>query len=121
MVFLFLNPIHISKVPWHYINRKIQNSTARTAVNECVLCVKIWRLFHIHDRNYIFVYGRAECKTISLECTKVKFLILNNFETRRDDEKFIPRKNNLARRLQVHITLRVLSKSIYNQTHSRTE
>ena len=28
---------------------------------------------------YIFVYGRAECATISLECTKVKLLILNNF------------------------------------------
>ena len=28
---------------------------------------------------YIFVYGSAECATISLECTKVKLLILNNF------------------------------------------
>ena len=34
---------------------------------------------------HIFVYGSAECATISLECTKVKLLILNafalNFET----------------------------------------
>ena len=29
---------------------------------------------------YVFVYGRAECATISLECTKVKLLILNNFD-----------------------------------------
>ena len=28
---------------------------------------------------HIFVYGRAECATISLECTKVKLLIWNNF------------------------------------------
>ena len=27
----------------------------------------------------IFVYGRAECASISLVCTKVKLLILNNF------------------------------------------
>ena len=30
--FSFLNAIHISKVPGHYINRKIQYSTARKAV-----------------------------------------------------------------------------------------
>ena len=29
---------------------------------------------------HIFVYGRAEFSSISLECTKVKLLILNNFE-----------------------------------------
>ena len=29
---------------------------------------------------HIFVYGRAECTTISLECTKVKLLILNDFD-----------------------------------------
>ena len=28
---------------------------------------------------HIFVYGSVECATISLECTKVKPLILNNF------------------------------------------
>ena len=28
---------------------------------------------------HIFVYGRAECDTISLEFTKVKPLILNDF------------------------------------------
>ena len=28
---------------------------------------------------HIFVYGRAECAIISLKCTKVKHLILNNF------------------------------------------
>ena len=27
----------------------------------------------------IFVYGSAECAIISLECTKVKLLVLNNF------------------------------------------
>ena len=29
---------------------------------------------------YIFVYGRAEYASISLECTKVKLFILNNFD-----------------------------------------
>ena len=29
---------------------------------------------------YIFVYGRAECAFISLECKKVKLPILNNFD-----------------------------------------
>ena len=29
---------------------------------------------------HIFVYVRAECSFISLECTKVKLLILNDFE-----------------------------------------
>ena len=33
----------------------------------------------IADLN-IFVYGCAECASISLECTKVKLLILNNFD-----------------------------------------
>ena len=28
---------------------------------------------------HIFVYGRAEYASISLECTKVKLFILNNF------------------------------------------
>ena len=30
---------------------------------------------------YILVYGRAECASISLECTKVKLLIFNNFDS----------------------------------------
>ena len=30
---------------------------------------------------YIYINGRAECATISLECTKVKLLIFNNFDT----------------------------------------
>ena len=29
---------------------------------------------------YIFVYGRAKCATISLECSKVKLLKLNDFD-----------------------------------------
>ena len=29
---------------------------------------------------YVFVYGHAECAFISLECTKMKLLILNNFD-----------------------------------------
>ena len=29
---------------------------------------------------HIFVYGRAECASISLECTKVKLIMLNNFD-----------------------------------------
>ena len=33
MVFFFLNAICISKVPGHYLNRKVQTSTARTTVN----------------------------------------------------------------------------------------
>ena len=28
---------------------------------------------------HIFVYGRAECASISLKCTKVKLSTLNNF------------------------------------------
>ena len=28
---------------------------------------------------HIIVYGRAECASISLKCTNVKLLILNNF------------------------------------------
>ena len=74
---------------------KLQNFTTP---NECV-CVMIWRVFHICDKKYRFkislcvfndysliadlhllVYGSAECATISLECTMVKLLILNNFE-----------------------------------------
>ena len=64
--------------------------------NECVY-VKIWRVFHIcvdlklisvcliNDYLliadlHIFVYGSAECATISLECKKVKHIILNNFD-----------------------------------------
>ena len=55
------------------------------------MCVKIWRVFHICDRKYrfeinfcvddlyVFVYGSAGYATTSLECTKVKLLILNNF------------------------------------------
>ena len=29
---------------------------------------------------HIFVYESAECASLSLECTKVKLLILNNFD-----------------------------------------
>ena len=29
---------------------------------------------------HIFVYGRTECASISLECAKVKLLTLNNFD-----------------------------------------
>ena len=63
------------------------------------VCVKIWHLFNICNRKYkfeinfcelindylliddphIFVYGCAECASVSLKCTKVKLLILNNF------------------------------------------
>ena len=64
--------------------------------------VKIWRVFHIRDRKcvdlklislcliydysliadlHIFVYGSAECTSISLECLKVKLFILNSFES----------------------------------------
>ena len=28
----------------------------------------------------LFVYGRAECASVSLKCTKVKLLILNKFD-----------------------------------------
>ena len=35
--------------------------------------------YSLIDDLHIFVYGRAECGFISLECTKVKFLISNNF------------------------------------------
>ena len=33
---------------------------------------------------HIFVYGHAECALISLECTKVKLLISNNFGNRKE-------------------------------------
>ena len=33
MVFFVLNAIHISKVPGHYINRKIQYTTARASLS----------------------------------------------------------------------------------------
>ena len=69
--------------------------------NECVLCVcrfgviftyvkegidsKVIYVCLINDYSlianlHIFVYESAECVTISLECTKVKLLILNNFD-----------------------------------------
>ena len=38
---------------------------------------KLISVFLIND---IFVYGRAEFSSISLECTKVKLIILNNFD-----------------------------------------
>ena len=65
--------------------------------NECVVCVcedftykiesidsKLISVCLINDYSliadlHIFVYGCAECAYISLECTKVKLLILNNF------------------------------------------
>ena len=43
----------------------------------CVCLINDYSL--IADLN-IFVYGSAECATISLEYTKVKILILNNFD-----------------------------------------
>ena len=64
----------------------------------CCVCVEIRHLFHtyvienidstlifvclINDYSlivdlHIFAYGRAECASISLKCTKVKLLILN--------------------------------------------
>ena len=42
---------------------------------------------------HIFVYGRAECTSISLECTKVKLLILNNFG--HEDSEILPIKDSL--------------------------
>ena len=46
--FSFLNAIRISKVPGHYINRKIQYSTARTAVESKDRWI---RKMHILDEN----------------------------------------------------------------------
>jgi hypothetical protein len=45
---------------------------------------KLNSVFLINDYSlitdlHIFVYGSAECATISLECTNMKLLILNNF------------------------------------------
>ena len=66
----------------------------------CCVYVQIWPLFYIRDKRYrieinfcvclindysliadlhIFVYERAECGSISLELTKVKLSLLNNF------------------------------------------
>ena len=36
---------------------------------------------------HIFVYGSAKCATILLECTKVNFLILNNFVLDREKKE----------------------------------
>ena len=65
--------------------------------NECVLCVCVCEDFVIESKDlklitvclikdysliadlHIFVYGRAELASISLECTKVKLPILINF------------------------------------------
>ena len=35
---------------------------------------------------HIFVYGRAECASISLECTKVKLPILDNFGVNKEND-----------------------------------
>ena len=72
-----------------------------TLISVCCVCVwrfgvsftyvivsidsKLISVFLIHDYSliadlHIFVYGRTEYATISLECTKVKLLILNNFD-----------------------------------------
>ena len=45
---------------------------------------KLISVFLINDYSliadqHIFIYGRAECASISLEGTKVKLLMLNNF------------------------------------------
>ena len=77
---------------------KLQNFTTQNGslMGVCCVSVHIWHLFHIgidsklisvyliNDYSLIadlriFVYGRAECSSISLECIKVKLLILNNF------------------------------------------
>ena len=47
-------------------------------------CLKLISVCLIIDSSlitdlHIFVYGSAEYATISLECTKVKLIILNNF------------------------------------------
>ena len=39
------------------------------------MIIRLLPTYNLH----IFVYGSAECITISLECTKVKHIILNNF------------------------------------------
>jgi hypothetical protein len=36
---------------------------------------------------HIFVYESAECASISLECRKVKLLILNNFDCFHDNHR----------------------------------
>ena len=48
---------------------------------------------------YIFVYGRAECTFISLECTKVKLLILNNFALNGSDLSII----NVKKTIEIYV------------------
>ena len=48
-----------------------------------IIVLKIISVCLINDYSLIsdldiFVYGRAECATISLKCTKMKLIILNN-------------------------------------------
>ena len=49
-----------------------------------IIVLKLISVCLINDYSFIadihiFVYGRAECATISLKCAKVKLLILINF------------------------------------------
>ena len=49
----------------------------------------------------IFVYRRAECASISLECTNVKLLILNNFEVMILSLYLPPSKNKRGRKKEI--------------------
>ena len=53
-----------------------------------LISVCLMKDYSLSDDLHIFVYGRAECATVSLECTKVKLLILNNFGSNRANSNF---------------------------------
>ena len=84
---------------------KLQNFTTpnETLMSVCCVCVQIWHHFHKRDRKYkieinfcmlfkgylfsyclatYFVYERAKLSSISVECTKVKLSLQNNFAFR---------------------------------------
>ena len=48
-------------------------------INSKVISVCLINDYSLIADLHIFVYGRAECESISLKCTKVKLSILNNF------------------------------------------
>ena len=48
-------------------------------INSKLISVCLINAYSLIADLHIFVYGSAECATISLKCTKVKILILNIF------------------------------------------
>ena len=101
-----------TELPYYFLNIRFKNrvKTLQTQMNpnECVwrfgisfthviesIDSKLISVCLINDYSIIadlhkFVYGRAECDSIPLECTKVKLLILNNFGYKKPSYHIIP-------------------------------